>query len=258
MKGGLIKKLIGIILVVVSAWYLIGYFKGVNPEVFFRDRIQGVISGIRGTPYEVTTNPEQQAQQAEEYVDQNLQELQKKVQTNYDRLKEYHTPGRIIQWIENLFINDSEYPPLEKIPVQFKRVVDGDTIVVTQNHKDLTVRFLNIDTPESVKKDTPVQPYALEAKQFTEESIRSAQNVTLVFDKGPQKDNYGRFLAYVFVDNNLLQQLLVQEGLARVTNIQSENQLYLSILNDTQESVKQTKKGIWSIPGYVQINGFKG
>ena len=116
---------------------------------------------------------------------------------------------------------------------------------------------MNIDTPESVKKDTPVQPFALEAKQFTEQTIQSAQNLTLVFDKGTQKDNYGRYLAYVFVDDYLLQQLLVQEGLARVSNVQSDNQLYLSVLNETQEVVKPTKKGILSIPGYVQINGFK-
>ena len=111
--------------------------------------------------------------------------------------------------------------------------------------------------PESVKKDTPVQPYALDAKKFTEQQLTAAQQIHLVFDKGPQKDNYGRYLAYVFVDNNLLQQLLVQEGLARVTNIQSENQLYLSVLNETQEIVKTTNKGIWSIPNYVQMNGFR-
>lgn len=249
--------MIGGAIILIAGWYLIGYFQGIDPVVFFKDRIQSVLSQANHTPYEVTTNPEQQTQQAEEYVDQKLQGVQKNIEANYGHLKEYHVPGKIIQWLQSLFSDNSKYPALEKIPVQFVRAIDGDTIVVNENHKELTVRFLNIDTPESVKKDTPVQPFALEAKQFTEQTIQSSQKLTLVFDKGTQKDNYGRYLAYVFVDDYLLQQLLVQEGLARVSNVQSDNQLYLSVLNETQDVVKPTKKGIWSIPGYVQINGFK-
>ncbi|CAI3251404.1 thermonuclease family protein [Enterococcus cecorum] len=253
----LIKGIVGVIIIVTGLWFLTGFFNGVDPVIFLRDRIHSVLKTNDGTPYEVTTNPEQQMKQAEEFVDQKLQNVQKNIQSKYSHLKEYHVPGKIIQWFQSIFQDETEYPPLEKIPVKLVRVVDGDTIIVLQNNKELTVRFLNVDTPESVKKDTPVQPYALDAKKFTEQQLTAAQQIHLVFDKGPQKDNYGRYLAYVFVDNNLLQQLLVQEGLARVTNIQSENQLYLSVLNETQEIVKTTNKGIWSIPNYVQMNGFR-
>ena len=51
------------------------------------------------------------------------------------------------------------------------RVVDGDTIVIDRGRGNERVRYIGIDTPESVKPDTPVQFMANEA---------SAANVALV------------------------------------------------------------------------------
>ena len=89
--------MIGGAIILIAGWYLIGYFQGIDPVVFFKDRIQSVLSQTNHTPYEVTTNPEQQTQQAEEYVDQKLQGVQKNIEANYGHLKEYHVPGKIIQ-----------------------------------------------------------------------------------------------------------------------------------------------------------------
>lgn len=41
--------------------------------------------------------------------------------------------------------------------VNFIEKVDGDTIVVRFNKKDLKIRYLLIDTPETVKKGVDVQ-----------------------------------------------------------------------------------------------------
>jgi len=52
---------------------------------------------------------------------------------------------------------------MPKIDATFDRAIDGDTISVKVNNRKKTVRLLLVDTPESKKPNTPVQPYAIEA-----------------------------------------------------------------------------------------------
>ncbi len=51
-------------------------------------------------------------------------------------------------------------PPAGVVPVKVLRVVDGDTIEVEKYGK---VRYIGMDTPETVKPNTPVQPFGPEA-----------------------------------------------------------------------------------------------
>ena len=46
------------------------------------------------------------------------------------------------------------------------RVVDGDTIIVRVSGRRERVRLIGIDTPESVKPNTPVQCFAIRARAF--------------------------------------------------------------------------------------------
>ena len=83
----LIKGIVGVIIIVTGLWFLTGFFNGVDPVIFLRDRIHSVLKTNDGTPYEVTTNPEQQMKQAEEFVDQKLQNVQKNIQSKYSHLR---------------------------------------------------------------------------------------------------------------------------------------------------------------------------
>ena len=105
-----------------------------------------------------------------------------------------------------------------RIPADFVRHVDGDTTVLKIDGKVQKVRFLLIDTPETVKPNTKVQPFGLEASKRTKELLSNASEITFEYDKGDKRDRYGRALgyAYIFVDETLLQKTLVSEGLARV------------------------------------------
>ena len=47
------------------------------------------------------------------------------------------------------------------------RVVDGDTIVVSVEGSNRKVRLIGVDTPETVKPNTPVQYYGKAASDFT-------------------------------------------------------------------------------------------
>ncbi|MBR0094185.1 MAG: thermonuclease family protein, partial [Synergistaceae bacterium] len=77
------------------------------------------------------------------------------------------------------------------------RVVDGDTAVIRVDGKERRVRFLGVDTPETVHPTKGVQPYGKEASNFTKDSLNGRQ-VWLEYDKSPT-DRYNRDLAYVWL-----------------------------------------------------------
>ncbi|HDT7982984.1 TPA: thermonuclease family protein [Enterococcus faecalis] len=145
----------------------------------------------------------------------------------------------------------------QRIPADFVRHVDGDTTVLKINGKEQKVRFLLIDTPETVKPNTKVQPYGLEASKRTKELLSNASEITFEYDKGDKTDRYGRALGYIFVDGTLLQKTLVSEGLARVAYVKEPNTKYLAELEQALEQAKSESLGIWSIPGYVTGRGFQ-
>lgn len=141
-----------------------------------------------------------------------------------------------------------------QVPVQFVRVVDGDTAVVIYNGKEETVRYLLIDTPESKSPNTCVQLYGKDASARNEQLLKSGK-VTLEFD-GPKRDKYGRLLAYVFVNGVSVQKTLLEEGYARVAYIYDPPYVYLDEFRAAETRAKNGKKRIWSISGYVTDNGF--
>jgi micrococcal nuclease len=95
------------------------------------------------------------------------------------------------------------------------RVVDGDTLVVRVSGRRERVRLIGMDTPESVKPNTPVQCFAVAASNRTKALLPAGTPVRLVGDV-EQRDRYKRLLAYVYrVRDNLFVNLtLVREGYA--------------------------------------------
>jgi micrococcal nuclease len=98
------------------------------------------------------------------------------------------------------------------------RVVDGDTIrVQLDGGREERVRYIGIDTPESVKPGTPVQCFAKKASHFND-SLVDGRTVTLRTD-AEQRDRYGRLLAYVYADGRFINRELVARGYARTLTI---------------------------------------
>ena len=77
------------------------------------------------------------------------------------------------------------------------RVVDGDTIVVDRGRGDERVRYIGIDTPESVKPNTPVEFMANEASAANE-ALVAGRDVVLERDVS-DTDQYDRLLRYVWL-----------------------------------------------------------
>lgn len=105
--------------------------------------------------------------------------------------------------------------PAGEQPVKVVRVVDGDTIIVRFAGKNERVRLIGIDTPESVKPNTPVQCFALEASARTKALLPAGSSVKLVRDV-ELRDRYGRLLAYVYraSDNLFVNLSLAADGYA--------------------------------------------
>ena len=133
------------------------------------------------------------------------------------------------------------------------RAVDGDTAVIRVNGKDRRVRFLGVDTPETVHPTKGVQPYGKEASNFTKESLNGRQ-VWLEYDKSPQ-DRYNRHLAYIWLSkpkaiNNetirrdMFNAKLLAGGYAKVLIIKP-NDKYEKIFKEIQNEAKNSKLGMW-------------
>lgn len=138
-----------------------------------------------------------------------------------------------------------------------ERPVDGDTIKVSYNGNIDTVRYLLIDTPETKKPNSCVQPYGEDASKRNKELV-SGGKLQLEFDKGERRDKFGRLLAYVYVDGKSVQETLLKEGLARVAYVYEPNTKYIDQFRKDEQEAQTKKRSIWSKNGYVKDREFKG
>ncbi|MFP7695343.1 endonuclease YokF [Bacillus subtilis] len=145
----------------------------------------------------------------------------------------------------------------ELVDVTLDRAIDGDTIKVIYNGKEDTVRYLLVDTPETKKPNSCVQPYGEDASKRNKELVNSGK-LQLEFDKGDRRDKYGRLLAYVYVDGKSVQETLLKEGLARVAYVYEPNTKYIDLFKKDEQEAKSEKLSIWSKNGYVTDRGFNG
>jgi micrococcal nuclease len=134
-------------------------------------------------------------------------------------------------------------PPVEQAgTAHVQRVVDGDTLLLTGGER---VRLIGVDTPESVKPETPAEPFGREASEFTK-SVAENRDVRLEFDR-ERVDQYGRTLAYVYVDDLFLNEELVRQGFSRAeTRFPFRTDMQRRFLV-AEEEARAARRGIWSL-----------
>lgn len=105
---------------------------------------------------------------------------------------------------------------------------------------------VGINTKETVDPEIGEEAWGKEASNFTKEKLENATKIELEFDnQADEKDQYKRYLAWIWVDDELLQNLLVQNGLAATYMLQN-NYKYAGMLQESEEVAKNNKIGIWS------------
>jgi micrococcal nuclease len=125
------------------------------------------------------------------------------------------------------------------------RVVDGDTIHVSVGGRDETVRYIGMDTPESVKPGTPVQCFAKRASAFNKRLV-AGERVRLVRD-AEERDRYGRLLAYVYRarDGRFVNAALVRRGYAVPLTI-PPNVAHAKQFRRLAATARRKGRGLWS------------
>lgn len=95
-------------------------------------------------------------------------------------------------------IENSENTATDDMLMAYKmvRVVDGDTIIVSDGTEDIRVRLIGVNCPESDTKEGKA------ATAFTEKML-SEKTVYLQCDSDNMYDKYDRLLAYVWLDDNV-------------------------------------------------------
>jgi micrococcal nuclease len=140
--------------------------------------------------------------------------------------------------------------PSGPVTAHVTHVVDGDTIDVRMADGDEeTVRYIGIDTPETVKPDTPVQCGGPKAHAVNEQLV-GGRTVILRFD-AERRDVYGRLLAYVYLPRResgghalFVNAELVRRGLARTLTI-PPNDSFASLFARLAARAGAESRGLW-------------
>jgi endonuclease YncB( thermonuclease family) len=122
------------------------------------------------------------------------------------------------------------------------RAVDGDTIEVRIGGEIEDVRYIGVDTPETVKPDTPVQCFGPRASAFNHHLVEG-RRVRLVFGV-ERRDIYGRLLAYVRLGPRFVNAMLVRRGLARSLTI-PPNDRFAPLFRRLELRAARAGRGLW-------------
>jgi micrococcal nuclease len=122
------------------------------------------------------------------------------------------------------------------------RAVDGDTVEVRLDGETEDVRYIGVDTPETVKPDTPVQCFGPQASSFNHRLVEH-ERVWLVFGV-ERRDVYGRLLAYVYLADRFVNAALVRKGLARTLTI-APNDHFADRFKRLEMAAARAGRGLW-------------
>lgn len=131
-----------------------------------------------------------------------------------------------------------------QVQVKVAGIVSGQTVdvlgIAEQPNLTSRVRLVGIDAP-----DFRQRPWGEESRQVLANLIGDpAQPVILEFDL-EAKDQNGRFLAYVWKDQQLLNEEVVKQGYALFVG-RSPNHKYDQRLERAQQWARLMGKGIWN------------
>lgn len=140
------------------------------------------------------------------------------------------------QWVESPYT----LPPDQLYEeAQVTDVIDGDTIEIEGGQ---LIRYIGIDTPETVHPDKPTECYGPEASRKNHELV-SGKTVRLERDI-ENRDQYGRLLRYVYVDDLMINMELVKLGYAKAV-LFPPNTRYTATFLQLEKEAEASRAGLW-------------
>jgi micrococcal nuclease len=141
--------------------------------------------------------------------------------------------------------------PSGTLSARVSEVVDGDTIEVElPDGTTDDVRYIGIDTPETVKPGTPVECGGSEAHRVNELLVAGRRVTLRLGDE--RRDDYGRLLAYVYLPGAgrggeavFVNAELVRRGLARTLTI-PPNDDFADLFERLAAGAGRMGRGLWA------------
>lgn len=128
----------------------------------------------------------------------------------------------------------------EREKVKVIRVIDGDTIELEDGRR---VRYIGIDTPETVDPQKPVQCFGKEAYLENKKLVEGKQ---IEMEKDiSETDQYGRILRYVWAEGVFVNEHLVREGFAHAVTFPPDVR-YQELFLEAERKAREEGKGFWS------------
>ena len=125
-------------------------------------------------------------------------------------------------------------------------VVDGDTVDVIIDGRQERIRLIGIDTPETKKRNSPIECFGPEASAFTELLLPVGTPVYIERDI-VNRDDYGRILGYVYRadDGIFINYELMRQGFAQPMSI-PPNDAFAELFADAARAAEADNAGIWA------------
>lgn len=119
------------------------------------------------------------------------------------------------------------------------KVLDGDSINIIQQGEEIRIRLAEIDAPEHG------QAFWKKSKQALENYVSGKQVSVEEFDR----DQYGRIVGHVYINDTWINGVLVKQGYAYVyTRYAVSKKLY-----EYESQAKKNNLGVWKLPKNERI-----
>jgi micrococcal nuclease len=140
--------------------------------------------------------------------------------------------------------------PADAFAARVDRVVDGDTLLAWTPGapEPVRVRIIGVDTPETVKPDTPVRCYGPQASTFTKHLLPAGAVIRVAHEPGGDTDKFGRQLWDVWLpDGRFLESVLAAAGAARAYPYPPQIE-YADLLAQLAAQARASRRGLWGPP----------
>ena len=139
-------------------------------------------------------------------------------------------------FLGNFGSNDA--PQIEYIPATVVEVIDMRTILVEIDGENATVRYIGVDP-------LPLNSPWYDVAQLANQQLVANREVLLEADE-VEEDEFGRLLRYVYVDRNMVNGILVRNGVALAGDSRDGLNRHFANLQAWGDAAKFEKLGHWS------------
>ena len=148
---------------------------------------------------------------------------------------------------------DPAFVPKRSYATSVASVIDGDTITATIDGKQMSIRLIGIDTPESSTSTRPEECGGEEASQFLRSTLPSGTPILLTRDQ-ELLDPYDRLLAYVFRKNDglFVNLAIVKYGMASELSF-PPNTRHATHIRKAVTAARTSGTGVWGLCGSTNL-----